>query len=62
MLTVIVKITGYIYIVLTVIVTITGDLYVLLTVIVIITGRSICSVRSYCDNNGDIYMPCTQLL
>ena len=56
MLTVIVKITGYIYIVLTVIVTITGDLYVLLTVIVIITGRSICSVKGYCDNNWQIYM------
>ena len=56
MLKIIAKITGYIYAVLTVIVTITGDLYVVLTVIVIITGRSICSVNSYCDNNGKIYM------
>ena len=58
MLKIIAKITGYIYAVLTVIVTITGDLYVVLTVIVIITGRSICSVNSYCDNNGQIYMQC----
>ena len=58
MLTIIAKITGYIYAVLTVIVTITGDLYVVLTVIVIITGRSICSVNRYCENNGDIYMQC----
>ena len=56
MLKIIGKITGYIYAVLTVIVTITGDLYVVLTVIVIITGKSICSVNSYCDNNGQIYM------
>ena len=41
MLKVIVKITGYIY---------AG-----LTVIVTITGRSICSVNSKCENNGDIY-------
>jgi hypothetical protein len=30
-----------------------------LTVIVIImtiTGRSMCSVNSYCDNNGELYM------
>jgi hypothetical protein len=40
----------------TVIVTITGDLYVVLTVIVKITGISICSANSYCDNNGEIYM------
>ena len=58
MLTIIAKITGYIYAVLTVIVTITGDLYVVLTVIVIITGRSICSVNSYCENNRNIYMQC----
>jgi hypothetical protein len=38
--------------VLTVIVTKTRDLYVVLTVIVIITRRSICSVNSYCENNG----------
>ena len=40
----------------TVIVIITGDLYVVLTVIVTITGRSLCSVKIYCDNNGEIYM------
>ena len=28
----------------------------MLTVIVIITGRSICSVKRYCENNGDIYI------
>ena len=28
----------------------------MLTVIVTITGRFICSVNSYCDNNGDIYI------
>jgi hypothetical protein len=44
--------------VLTVIVTITGGLYAMLTVIETITGRSICSVNSYCDNNGEVYMQC----
>ena len=34
---------------LTVIVTITGDLYVVLIVMVTITGMSICSINSYCD-------------
>ena len=34
------------------------DLYVVLTVIVTITGIYICSVDSYCENNGDIYMQC----
>ena len=28
----------------------------MLTVIMIITERSICSVKSYCENNGDIYI------
>ena len=41
---------------LTVIVKITGKLNAVLTVIVTITGRYICSVNSFCDNNGDIYM------
>ena len=41
---------------LTVIVTITGGIYVVLTVIVTITGRYICSVNSYCDNHGEVYM------
>jgi len=27
-------------------------------VIVTITGRSICSVNTYFDNNGEIYMQC----
>ena len=36
--------------------TMTGPLYVVLTVIVTITGRSMCSVSSYCDNNGEVYM------
>jgi hypothetical protein len=27
-------------------------------VIVTITGRSICSVSTYCDNNGEVYMQC----
>jgi hypothetical protein len=29
-----------------------------LAVIVTITGMSICSVRSYCDNNGEVYLQC----
>jgi hypothetical protein len=32
-----------------------------LTVIVTkmtITGRSVCSVNSYCDNNGEVYLQC----
>ena len=59
MLTFIVIITGDIYAVLTVIVKITGIyIYAVITVIVTITGRSICSVNSYCENNGDIYMQC----
>ena len=41
---------------LTVIVTITGDLYVVLIVMVTITGRYICSVNSYWDNNWEVYM------
>jgi hypothetical protein len=28
------------------------------TVIVTITGRCICSVNSYCDNNGEDYVQC----
>ena len=28
----------------------------MLTVIVTITGRFICSVKRYCENNGDIYI------
>ena len=28
----------------------------MLTFIVIITGRFICSAKSYCENNGDIYI------
>ena len=32
------------------------------TVIVTITGRSICSVNSYFDNNGEVYMQCYHLL
>ena len=55
MLKIIAKITGYIYAVLTVILTLTGDIYVVLTVIVIITV-DYCSVNSYGENNGDIYM------
>ena len=51
------KITGiFIYPVLTVIVTITGRFICSVTVIAIIMERSICSVNSYCDNNGDIFM------
>ena len=45
MLNVIVKIMG-IYI------------YAVIPVIVTITGRSICSVKSYGENNGDIYIQC----
>jgi hypothetical protein len=36
-----------------------GGLYAVLAVIVTITERSICSARSYCDNNdnnGEVYM------
>jgi hypothetical protein len=33
-----------------------------LTVIVTITGRSICGFNSYCDNNGEVYMQCYQVL
>jgi hypothetical protein len=29
-----------------------------LTVIVTIAGRSMCSVNSYGDNNGEVYMQC----
>jgi hypothetical protein len=29
-----------------------------LTVIVIITGKCMCSVNSYVDNNGEVYMWC----
>ena len=56
MLTVIVIITGDIYVVLTYIEIITGDIYAVLTAIVKITGILICSANSYCDNNGEIYM------
>ena len=28
----------------------------MLTVIVTITGRFVCSVKRYCENNGDIYI------
>ena len=45
MLTVIVTITGNLYVVLTVIVTIMGDLYVVLTFPVTVTDGSICSVK-----------------
>jgi hypothetical protein len=38
------------------IVTITGGLYVVLTIMVTITGRYMCSVISYCDKNGEVYM------
>jgi hypothetical protein len=58
-LAVIVTISGYpgvIYAVLTVIVIIKGGLYSVLTVIVRITGKSMCSLSSYCDDNGDVYM------
>jgi hypothetical protein len=30
--------------------------HIVLTVFVTITGRSICSVNSYCENNGNIYI------
>ena len=30
----------------------------MLTVIVAITGRFMCSVNSYFDNNGEVYMQC----
>jgi hypothetical protein len=30
--------------------------------IMTITGRTIGSVNSYCDNNGEVYMQCKQLL
>ena len=30
----------------------------MLTFIVAITGRAKCSVNSYFDNNGDVYMQC----
>jgi hypothetical protein len=45
--------------VLTVIVTKRGDLFAVVPVIVTImkiTGRSISSVNSYRDNNGDVYV------
>ena len=42
--------------VLSVIVKIRGYLFAVLTVIVTIMGRFICSVNIYCDNNGEIYM------
>jgi hypothetical protein len=29
-----------------------------LAVILRIRGRSICSVNSYCDHNGEVYMLC----
>ena len=45
---------------LTVIVTIMiirgGGLYVVLTVVVTIRGMYVCSVHSYFDNNGEVYM------
>ena len=34
----------------------------MLTDIVTVTGRSICSAYSYCDNNGEVYVQCKQLL
>ena len=30
----------------------------MLTVVVTITGVYMCSVNSYCDNNGEVYMQC----
>jgi hypothetical protein len=45
--------------VLTVIVTKRGDLFAVVPVIVTImtiTWRSISSVNSYCDNNGEVYV------
>jgi hypothetical protein len=37
---------------------VTINLYVVLTVSMTITGRSMCSVNSYCDNNGEVNMWC----
>ena len=47
---------GGLFAILTVIVTITGDVYVVLTVIVRITRRSIYSVNTYCEKKGEVYM------
>ena len=43
---------------LTVIVTITGGLYAVLRVIMAKTERSVYSVNSYFENNGEVYMQC----
>ena len=62
MLSVILTITGSLYAVLRVIVTIMkitgGGIYAMLTVIVAIRERCICSVNSYCDNKGEVYIQC----
>ena len=34
----------------------------MVTVIVTIAGRSICSVNSYCDNNGEVYLHLTVIV
>ena len=34
----------------------------MLTVIVTLMGRDMCSANSYCDNNGEVYVQCYQLL
>ena len=34
----------------------------MVTVIVTITGRSICSVNSYCDHNGEVYLHLTVIV
>jgi len=57
----IVTIKGGLYAVLIGIVTIKGGLYAVLigiVTIMTITGRFMCSVNSYCDNKGDVYMQC----
>jgi hypothetical protein len=35
-----------------------GGIYAVLTVILIISGRSIFSVNSYCENNGEVNVQC----
>ena len=47
---------------LTVNLTITAGLYAIITVFVTIMERSLCSVRSYCDNNWEVYVQCLHIL
>ena len=43
---------------LTVILTIKGGIYAVQTCIMLITGKFICSVNSYCENNGEVNVQC----